>query len=80
MNRLIIYYSNIYNKFCMKITNKQIFLFLLLLIIGALYSRYINKLNKETQKEEYNLIHKYLWFYLKNLKLLFIYLLLYKHT
>ena len=44
----------------MKITNKQIFLFLLLLIIGVLYSRYINKLNKESHKEEFDLIHKYL--------------------
>lgn len=44
----------------MKITGKQVLLYLLLIGIGVLYSRYKRKENSLIEIEEYTLIHKYL--------------------
>jgi hypothetical protein len=42
------------------ISGKQIILLSLLLIIGYMYSKYNNKISKDIEKEEYDLIHKFL--------------------
>ena len=42
------------------ISGKQIILLALLLIIGYMYSKYNNKISKDVEKEEYDLIHKFL--------------------
>ena len=42
------------------ISGKQIILISILLIIGYTYSKYNNKLSKDVEKEEYDLIHKFL--------------------
>ena len=44
----------------MKISKKQILMILLLLIIGYGYSMYSGKLNQDTEKEERDLIQKFL--------------------
>jgi hypothetical protein len=44
----------------MKISKKQILMILLLLIIGYAYSMYSGKLNQDTEKEERDLIQKFL--------------------
>ena len=42
------------------ISGKQIILLALLLIIGYMYSKYNGKISKDVEKEEYDLIHKFL--------------------
>ena len=44
----------------MKISKQQILMILLLLIIGYVYSMYSGKLNNDTEKEERDLIQKFL--------------------